>query len=63
LDRHLELLATFVGIRSWASPRSAKDPAQILIQALENALKMYKLDSGVYPSTEQGLRALVKSHR
>ena len=27
--------------------------------ALENALDMYKLDNGSYPSTEQGLEALV----
>ncbi|MCF1427444.1 MAG: type II secretion system major pseudopilin GspG [Shewanella sp.] len=30
------------------------------IVALENALDMYKLDNGVYPTTEQGLDALVK---
>ncbi|GMA84085.1 hypothetical protein GCM10025855_36180 [Shewanella glacialipiscicola] len=27
------------------------------IVALENALDMYKLDNGIYPSTEQGLEA------
>jgi len=27
--------------------------------ALENALDMYKLDNGIYPTTEQGLEALV----
>ncbi|BDM62644.1 type II secretion system protein GspG [Shewanella sp. NFH-SH190041] len=30
------------------------------IVALENAMDMYKLDNGVYPSTEQGLEALVQ---
>ena len=30
------------------------------IIALENALDMYKLDNNVYPSTQQGLDALVK---
>ena len=30
------------------------------IVALENALDMYKLDNGVYPTTEQGLEALVQ---
>ena len=30
------------------------------IRALESALKLYKLDNGVYPSNEQGLTALVK---
>jgi general secretion pathway protein G len=27
---------------------------------METALKLYKLDNGVYPSTEQGLQALVE---
>ncbi|MCL1144205.1 type II secretion system major pseudopilin GspG [Shewanella gaetbuli] len=30
------------------------------IVALENALDMYRLDNGVYPTTEQGLEALVQ---
>ena len=30
------------------------------IVALENALDMYKLDNGIYPTTEQGLEALVQ---
>src|SRR5215472_7091230 len=30
------------------------------IATLMNALKLYKLDSGRYPTTEQGLRALVE---
>ncbi len=30
------------------------------IVALENALDMYKLDNNVYPTTQQGLEALVK---
>lgn len=30
------------------------------IRAIGSALKLYKLDNGVYPSTEQGLQALVK---
>jgi len=30
------------------------------IVTLENALEMYKLDNGVYPTTEQGLSALKK---
>jgi len=29
------------------------------VVALENSLDMYKLDNGIYPSTEQGLEALV----
>lgn len=31
------------------------------IQSLSTALDMYKLDSGIYPDTEQGLMALVEA--
>ncbi|MCU0594132.1 MAG: type II secretion system major pseudopilin GspG, partial [Desulfobacterota bacterium] len=34
--------------------------AQMDIQALETALKLYKLDNAFYPTTDQGLRALVE---
>jgi general secretion pathway protein G len=34
--------------------------ARIQIENLEGALKLYKLDSGIYPTTEQGLDALVQ---
>lgn len=34
--------------------------AQADIRALESALAMYRLDNGHYPSTDQGLEALVK---
>jgi general secretion pathway protein G len=30
------------------------------LHSIQSALKMYKLDNGAYPSTEQGLQALVK---
>ena len=30
------------------------------IMALETALKMYKIDNGMYPTTIQGLKALIK---
>ena len=30
------------------------------IRAIESALNLYRLDNGIYPSTEQGLAALVK---
>jgi general secretion pathway protein G len=31
------------------------------IESLESAVKMYKLDNGSYPTTEQGLKALVET--
>ena len=34
--------------------------ATVQIKSLEQALKFYKLDNGSYPSTEQGLQALVE---
>ncbi|HAO94285.1 MAG: type II secretion system protein GspG [Deltaproteobacteria bacterium GWB2_55_19] len=34
--------------------------AKVQIRNLETALKMYKLDNGAYPSTEQGIAALVE---
>ncbi len=34
--------------------------AKVQIQNLETALKLYRLDNGRYPSTEQGLAALVE---
>jgi general secretion pathway protein G len=34
--------------------------AKVQIRNLESALKLYKLDNGVYPTTEQGLQALVE---
>ncbi len=43
------------------SPEEARRiKATLQIESLETALKMYKLDNGVYPSTEQGLQALVE---
>jgi general secretion pathway protein G len=34
--------------------------ARIQIESIETALKLYKLDNGSYPTTEQGLQALVE---
>ncbi len=36
-----------------------KTEVKLQIRNLEQALKLYKLDNGFYPSTEQGLQALV----
>jgi general secretion pathway protein G len=37
--------------------------AKVQIRNIEGALQLYKLDNGVYPSTEQGLKALVEKPR
>jgi general secretion pathway protein G len=34
--------------------------ARLDIKTLESALKLFKLDAGFYPSTEQGLRSIVE---
>lgn len=57
----LGILATFIGPRIMGHPEEAKrTKAVVQIQALETALKTYRLDNGVYPSTDQGLQALVE---
>ncbi len=39
--------------------QARKTKASLDIQALEGALKMYKMDNYVYPTTDQGLESLV----
>ncbi len=57
----LGILAMYVAPKLMGRPEEAKQVrARMDIQALETALKLYKLDNGVYPSTEQGLQALVQ---
>jgi general secretion pathway protein G len=56
----LALLATFVLPNVLGNKESAdRDKALADIVAIENALDMYKLDNSVYPTTDQGLQALV----
>jgi general secretion pathway protein G len=55
------ILAGYIGPRIMGRPEEAKrTKAALQIQGIETALKMYKLDNGLYPSTEQGLQALVE---
>jgi len=57
----LSILGTYVGVKLMNRPDEARQTqARTQIGALENALKMYRLDSGSYPSQEQGLKALVE---
>jgi general secretion pathway protein G len=58
----LGILAIYIGPKIMGRPEEAKQvKAKVDIAALETALKLYKLDNGMYPSTEQGLQALVES--
>jgi len=55
------ILAGYIGPKIMGHPEEAKrTKATLQIQGIDTALKMYKLDNGMYPSTEQGLQALVE---
>ncbi|MEX2164722.1 MAG: type II secretion system major pseudopilin GspG [Sulfuricaulis sp.] len=57
----LSVLAVLIVPRIMDRPDEARViAAKSDVRAIISALKLYKLDSGVYPSTEQGLQALVK---
>lgn len=54
------ILAGYVGPKIMGRPEEAKrTKAAMQISGIETALKMYKLDNGSYPTTEQGLQALI----
>lgn len=56
------ILAGYVGPRIMGHPEEAKRTmAAAQISSLETALETYRLDNGTYPSTEQGLQALVEA--
>ncbi len=57
----LGLLATMVAVN--IMPRSAeakRNAALVQIGHFKNALQLFRFDNGFYPSTEQGLEALVE---
>jgi general secretion pathway protein G len=57
----LGILAMWVAPKIMSRPGQARQvKARLDIQNLENALKLFKLDNGTYPTTEQGLQALVE---
>jgi general secretion pathway protein G len=56
----LGILAGLIVPRIMGRPAEAKQlKARMQIESIETALKLYKLDNGSYPDTEQGLAALV----
>lgn len=56
----LALLAALVGPKILGRSDDAKvADAKVQVRNLETALKLYKLDNGNFPSTEQGLTSLV----
>ena len=57
----LGILAGLIVPRIMGRPDEARQlKAKIQIESIETALKLYKLDNGSYPGTEQGLQALVE---
>ena len=57
----LGILAGLIIPRIMGRPEEARrTKARIQIESIETALKLYKLDNGSYPTTEQGLQALVE---
>jgi len=57
----LGILAVFVVPRITKRPEDARvTKAKVEISQLENALELYYLDNGMYPTTEQGLEALIE---
>jgi general secretion pathway protein G len=56
----LGILAGLIVPRIMGRPDEAKQlKAKMQIESIETALKLYRLDNGSYPSTDQGLEALV----
>jgi general secretion pathway protein G len=56
----LGILAGLIVPRIMGRPDEARQlKAKMQIESLETALKLYKLDNGAYPSTDQGIEALV----
>jgi general secretion pathway protein G len=57
----LATLAFIVAPKIMQEPEKARRlKAEITVSNLESALKTYYLDNGIYPTTEQGLEALVQ---
>ncbi len=58
----LGLLAALVVPKLIGQSEKAKQTAaHVQIRSLEQALQLFKLDNGFYPTTEQGLAALVRA--
>ena len=57
----LGILVSFIAPKLMGRPDEAKQvKARIQMESMETAIKLYKLDNGMYPTTEQGLQALVE---
>jgi general secretion pathway protein G len=58
----LGIMAGLIIPRIMGRPEEARRmKARVQIESIETALKLYRLDNGYYPTTEQGLQALVEA--
>ena len=58
----LGILAGLIVPRIMGRPEEAKQlKAKLTIESIETSLRLYKLDVGSYPTTEQGLAALISA--
>ena len=58
----LGILAGLIVPRIMGRPEEARRmKARVQLESIETTLKLYKLDNGSYPTTEQGLQALVEA--
>jgi general secretion pathway protein G len=58
----LGILAGLIIPRVMGRPDDARrQKTRVQMESIETALKLYKLDNGNYPTTEQGLQALVEA--
>ena len=57
----LGILAGLIVTRIMSRPEEARrTKAALQLRSIQSALKLYKLDNGIYPDTQQGLEALVQ---
>jgi general secretion pathway protein G len=57
----LGILAGLIVPRIMGRPEEARQmKAKMTIESLETSIRLYKLDNGSYPTTEQGLQALIE---
>ena len=56
----LGILASYVAVKvTGQTDEARRTQAMVQIESFKTALDLYRLDNGSYPSTEQGLQALV----
>lgn len=58
----ISILAGYIGPRIIGRPEEARrTKAEVQVAGIKTALKLYRLDNGFYPTTDQGLGALIEA--